>query len=65
MMSPGSGSLLDRFTQGMLSPIFNNQIEINVSESGDPQKTVNAVGSGLQRSGILEAEDALATAQAN
>lgn len=65
MMSPGSGSLLDRFTQGLLSPIFNNQIEINVSESGDPQKTVNAVSSGLQRSGILEAEDALATAQAN
>ncbi len=64
-MSPGSGSPLDNLTQGMLSPIFNNQIEINVNESGDPQKTVNAVGSGLQRSGILDAEDALATAQAN
>ena len=45
--------------------VFNNQIEINVTESGDPQKTVSAVSSGLHRSGILDAEDALLTAQAN
>ena len=64
-LSPGSGSPLDNLTQGMLSPVFNNQIEINVTESGDPQKTVSAVSSGLHRSGILDAEDALATAQAN
>ena len=64
-MSPGSGSPLDNLTKGMLSPVFNNQIEINVTESGDPQKTVSAVSSGLHRSGILDAEDALATAQAN
>ncbi len=64
-MSPGSGSPLDNLTRGMLAPVFNNQIEINVSESGDPQKTVSAVSSGLHRSGILDAEDALATAQAN
>ncbi len=64
-MSPSGGGPLNSLRQGMLSPIYNNQIEINVNESGDPQKTVNAVGSGLQRSGILDAEDALSTAQAN
>lgn len=64
-MSPGSGSPLDNLTGGMLAPVFNNQIEINVSESGDPQKTVSAVSSGLNRAGITDAEDALLTAQVN
>ncbi|MGN0016201.1 MAG: hypothetical protein ACI37O_02545 [Candidatus Avelusimicrobium sp.] len=45
--------------------VFNNQIEINVNESGDPQKTMQAVGSGLTRAGITDAEDALLTAQVN
>lgn len=45
--------------------VFNNQIEINVTESGDPQKTVSAVSSGLNRAGITDAEDALLTAQVN
>lgn len=64
-MSPGSGSPLDNLTRGMLAPVFNNQIEINVNESGDPQKTVSAVSSGLNRAGITDAEDALLTAQVN
>ena len=45
--------------------IFNNQIDITVNESGDAQKTEQAVGNGLKNAGILEAAWNLTTAQAN
>lgn len=62
---PSAGFMLQGFTSGIGQPMFNNQIEINVTESGDPQKTVSAVSSGLNRAGITDAEDALLTAQVN
>ena len=62
---PSAGFMLQGFTSGIGQPMFNNQIEITVNESGDPQKTVSAVSSGLNRAGITDAEDALLTAQVN
>lgn len=62
---PPANFLMSGFKSGLGQAMFNNKIDITVNESGDPQKTVSAVSSGLHRSGILDAEDALATAQAN
>ena len=62
---PSAGFMLQGFTSGIGQPMFNNQIEITVNESGKKKKTVSAVSSGLNRAGITDAEDALLTAQVN
>ena len=62
---PSAGFMLQGFTSGIGQPMFNNQIEITVNESGDTNKTQQAVGNGLKNAGILDAAWNLTTAQAN
>lgn len=62
---PSAGFMMSGFTSGLTQPLFNNQIDITVNESGDPDKTQQAVGNGLKNAGILDAAWDLTTAQAN
>lgn len=45
--------------------IFNNQIDITVNESGDAQKTAQAVGTALNNAGITDTALNFTTAQVN
>lgn len=62
---PSAGFMMSGFTSGLMQPLFNNQIDITVNESGDPNKTQQAVGNGLKNAGILDAAWNLTTAQTN
>lgn len=60
-----SSGIISQSLPGAISNLFKNQIQININESGDPQKTEQAVGNGLKNAGILDAAWNLTTAQAN
>ena len=60
-----SSGIVSQSLPGAISNLFKNQIQININESGDPQKTEQAVGNGLKNAGILDAAWNLTTAQAN